>query len=105
MIEKHYIKDYIVFKDSTARVTGKEHLKAEIVARMVVNGEREIEYVMQHYGLSRAQVYAVLAYYYENQDELDKADAEFWQNDDLITRDDLLREIDARQTKPKDEGN
>jgi uncharacterized protein (DUF433 family) len=103
MIEKHYIKDYIVFMDGTARVAGKEHLKAEIVARMVVDGEREIEYVMEHYKMTRSQVYAVLAYYYENQDELDKADAEFWQNDDLMTRNNLLKEIDDRQTKPKDD--
>lgn len=73
MQAKTVIMDHIVFKDGEARIAGKEHLKAELVARMHVNGERDIEYVMEHYGLTRAQVHAALSYFYDNQETLDAA--------------------------------
>jgi|GEM_PF-879901 len=65
------IKSYVTFKDDEARIVGKEHLKAEYVARMHVDGNAPIEEVMEHYSISRAQVYGALAYYYENQTILD----------------------------------
>jgi len=98
MMEKHYIKDYIVFKDDTARVVGKEYLKAEIVARAVVDVKQTVDEVMTHYNLTRAQVHATLTYYYENQEDLDRANNTFWQNDDLMTRAKLLERINKRQS-------
>lgn len=72
MQAKAVIKDYIVFCDGEARIVGKEHLKAELVARRHVEGGNTIEEVMAHYPLTRAQVYAALAYFYENEDDLNR---------------------------------
>jgi uncharacterized protein with von Willebrand factor type A (vWA) domain len=53
-------------------IKGKEHLKAEMVARMVVDGDATIQQTMDHYGLSEAEVHAALTYYYDNRLELDR---------------------------------
>ncbi len=89
--------DYITFKDGEARITGKEHLKAELVARMHVNGERSIAYVMDHYGLTRSEVYAALAYYYENQGTLDEAYERAWRESKAVKSADFEAEIRTRQ--------
>lgn len=67
------IISHIVMKDGQARIGGKEHIKAEMVARMVVDGQYAIQDVMNHYGLTAGEVHAALAYYYDNQAELDAA--------------------------------
>ena len=67
------IVNHIVLKDGQARIEGKEHLKAEMVARMYVDGDATIEEVMAHYGLEAAEVHAAIAYYYDNQEALDAA--------------------------------
>lgn len=97
MQAEHYIKDYIAFKDGTARIMGKEHLKAEVVARMHTGGQATIEDVMEHYDLTRAQVHAVLAYYYENQAELDETYEESWNDPRVIKSSDLRQRIEANR--------
>lgn len=97
MQEKTAIKDYIVFRDGEARIVGKEHLKAELVARMHEKGNASIEYVMEHYDLSRSQVHAALTYYYENQEELDAAYEESWSDSRTIRSTDLRARIEARK--------
>lgn len=91
----------ITFKDGTARVVGKEHLKAEVVARMHTGGNASIEEVMEHYDLTRAQVHAVLAYYYENQVKLDVAYEETWNDPRLIKSADLCEKIRNRKNPPE----
>ena len=98
MQAKTVIKDYIVFKDGEARIAGKAHLKAELVARMHVSGDAPIEYVMEHYGLTRAQVHAALAYYYENQQALDEAYEASWAESQGIKSADLRARIEARMS-------
>lgn len=65
--------NHIVIKNGKAYIAGKEYLKAEMVARMYVDGDYSIEQVMEHYGLSAAEVHAALTYYYDNQPALDAA--------------------------------
>jgi uncharacterized protein (DUF433 family) len=67
------IINHIIVKDGEARIEGKEYLKAEMVARMYVDGDHTIEDVMSHYALTASQVHAAIAYYYDNQTELDAA--------------------------------
>lgn len=64
---------HIVIKDGQARIEGKDHLKAEIVARMYVDGDYSVEEIMGQYGLTAAEVHAAITYYYDNQPELDAA--------------------------------
>lgn len=91
------IRDYIVEREGEARLAGHEHLKAELVARMHVNGGRSIEYVMQHYHLTRAQVHAALVYFYENQQALDAAYQQSWSESQAVKSDDFMAEIESRQ--------
>jgi uncharacterized protein (DUF433 family) len=67
------LNSLLVSKDGEGHILGKEHLKAEMVARMVVDGDYPIEDVMAHYGLTASEVHAALTYYYDNQPELDAA--------------------------------
>lgn len=66
------VKAHIEFRDGHARIAGRT-LKAEYVARMHVAGKESIEAVMAHYQLTRAEVHAALAYYYDNRALLDAA--------------------------------
>lgn len=65
--------NHIVIRDSIAYINGHDHLKAEMVARMVVGGEHPIESVLEHYALTYEEVHSALAYYYDNQMALDEA--------------------------------
>jgi len=67
------ITNHIVMKDGQARLAGKEHLKAEMVARLYVDGDQSVEAIMEHYDLTAAEVYAAIAYYYDNRAALDAA--------------------------------
>lgn len=67
------IINHIIVRDDVAYIAGHDHLKAEMVARMVVDGGQDIEAVMAHYQLTYAEVHSALAYYYDNQVVLDKA--------------------------------
>lgn len=67
------IVNHIVMRDGQGRIEGKEHLKAEMVARMYVDGDYTIDEVMLHYGLTAGEIHAAIAYYYDNQAELDAA--------------------------------
>ncbi len=65
----------IIVKDGKATIVGHGHLKAEMVARLVVDGNQSVAETMEQYHLSPAEVHAALAYYYDNQAELDAAHA------------------------------
>ena len=91
------IRDYIIAREGEARLADFPHLKAELIARMHINGGRTIEEIMTHYDLPRAQVHAALAYYYENQAELDAAYEKSWTQSRAVKSDDFMAEIDARR--------
>jgi len=99
------IKSYIVFKDGEARIVGKEHLKAEYVARMHVDGKSSIEDVMEHYNISRPQVYGALAYYYENQTLLDDEYKRSWDESEGIHISEWRKTINQRYRKMQNQGD
>lgn len=61
---------HIEIRDGVGYLRGR-NLKAKMVARMHLWEHQPIAAVMQHYGLSAAEVYAALAFYYDNQAALD----------------------------------
>lgn len=99
MQEKTSIKSYIEFREGEAVIVDHPHLKAEYVARSHVNGGDSIEEVMEHYGLTRAEVYAALTYYYDNQAILDAEMESFWAEAKASgkTVEDLRKAIEARR--------
>ncbi|MDZ4669447.1 MAG: hypothetical protein SH821_01140 [Phototrophicales bacterium] len=76
--------NHVVITNGIPTVLDRGHLKAELVARMVVDDGYTIEQAMEHYNLSRAQMYSIIAFYYENQDYLDAEHKHKW---DLVHRD------------------
>lgn len=91
------IKDYIIERDGEARLADHQYLKAELVARMHVDGSRPVDYIMEHYGLTRAEVHAALAYYYENQQILDAAYERSWSESQAKKSDELMAKIKSRR--------
>jgi uncharacterized protein (DUF433 family) len=81
------VLSHIIIRNGTAYIDGQGFLKAEMVARMVVDGDYSVEATMQHYNLSAAEVHAALVYYYDNRHELDERLAK------------QLAEIDANSLK------
>jgi hypothetical protein len=67
------IVNHIIMIDGEGRIDRIASLKAEMVARLVVDGGYSIEAAMEHYRLSASEVHAALAYYYDNQHALDSA--------------------------------
>lgn len=65
------VVNHIVIIENQARIRGKEHLKAEMVARMYVDTDYTIKDVMEQYNLSAAEVHSAIAYYYDHRDALD----------------------------------
>lgn len=66
---------HIEMLNGHAMIAGR-HLKAKVVAGMVVRSGRDIEEVMRYYDLTRAEVHAALVYYYDNQDWIERELAE-----------------------------
>lgn len=66
------IINHIVMLDGQARIKAKPNLKAEMVARLYVDGDYAIEDVMAQYDLSASEVHSAIAYYYDNQTALDE---------------------------------
>jgi uncharacterized protein (DUF433 family) len=73
--------------------------KAEMVARMYIETDYTIEEVMEHYNLSASEVHAAIAYYYDNQEELDKQHqkAITWAEDNTLTIEQLKQKIASRK--------
>ncbi len=67
------IPNHIIITNGKATIAGHGGIKAELVARMVVDDGYTIEQTMENYNLSRAQVLSAMAFYYENQQILDEA--------------------------------
>lgn len=61
---------HIEIRDGTACLHGR-NLKAKMVARLHLWENRPVQDVMAHYDLSAAEVHAALAFYYDNQAQLD----------------------------------
>jgi uncharacterized protein (DUF433 family) len=99
-----HIITHITLQDGEGRISGKEHLKAEMVARMVVDGDHSIDEVAEHYGLSLGEVHAAVAYYYDNQAELDAAYAlalgEIREN--AMTLEKFKAKLNAKYTQDKE---
>ncbi|MDX2078936.1 MAG: hypothetical protein SFZ02_21060 [bacterium] len=95
------LTNHIIIKDGIAYIAERGHLKAEMVARMVVDGGYTVEETMEHYDLSASQVYSVLAYYYDNQTALDEAHEQKWANirENALNADEYLQKLKSRGEK------
>ena len=92
--------NHIFVKDNQAYIAGRSNLKAEMVARMVVDGAYSIEEVMEHYQLSAAEVHAAIAYYHDNHQELDRMQEQKWASihENALDAEDHLASLKARRS-------
>ncbi len=97
------IVNHIEIRDGTGYITGR-NVKAKMVARMYIWEKASIEEVMGQYRLTPAEVHDAIAYYYDNQEELD---AEYNANIELLKRtgtsSDKLKAIIAERQQSQDE--
>ncbi|MCC6802875.1 MAG: DUF433 domain-containing protein [Anaerolineae bacterium] len=69
------VVNHFEVRDGDLRMAGR-NLKVRMVIGMLVRAGASIEEVAEQYDLSRAEVHAVLAYYYDHQSEIDRYFAE-----------------------------
>jgi uncharacterized protein (DUF433 family) len=62
---------YIEIRDGQARLAGRV-TKVKMVISRIIHGQSTIEETMEQYGITRSEVYACLAYYYEHKDAIDR---------------------------------
>jgi len=67
------LKQHIIIKNGKGYLINYPHLKAHLVASMHMPGGATIEDVAEHYGIELADVYAAIAYYYDNHEEIERA--------------------------------
>lgn len=98
------VVNHIEIRDGRAYIQGTNK-KAEMVARMYVGTDYEIEDVMEQYNLTAAEVHATIAYYYDNQQELDARHqvAIQWAKENAMTLDKFKAKIAARQADDSQE--
>lgn len=92
--------NYIEIVDGRARIAGRRITVQDIVAMHVWNNS-PIEWIADEYDLSYAQIYAALAYYYDNKEAIDRA----FEDDERLARElatpseEVLARMRARQQK------
>ncbi|MCA9903688.1 MAG: DUF433 domain-containing protein [Anaerolineae bacterium] len=91
---------HIEIENGKAVIAGT-HLKAALVAAMVVRAGATIDETIAHYALTRAQVHSALAYYYDHQNAIEQAfdEAEDYVKGAGIAAEQHLRELRQRRVK------
>ncbi len=69
------VEHIFVDEDGIAR-TKNMNVKVRMIAVKHLEGGQMIEEIAEHYGITRSDVYAALAYYYDNKGEYDERDRE-----------------------------
>lgn len=90
--------NHIELVDGNAIIIGTT-LKAALVASMVVKANAAMEDIMEHFALSRAQVHAALAYYYDHENMIEATfqKAEHYVRQHGIDADEHLTHLRQRQ--------
>lgn len=63
---------HIEIRDGQARIVGRNLKVKMVISRLVHGTGASVEEVMEQYNLSRAEVLACLAYYYDHQAAIDR---------------------------------
>ncbi len=89
---------HIEIVNGQAMIQGK-NLKAKLVAAMVVKAGANIDETMEQYDLSRSEVHAALAYYYDHQEAIEQSfrEAETYVKQVGISADEHIAQLRARQ--------
>ena len=77
--------NHIEIRDEQARIVGRNVKVKMVISRLIHGTGATIEEVMEQYNLSRAEVYAVLAYYHDHKDAIDR----YFQEEDRFARENI----------------
>lgn len=66
------VVNHIEIRDGQARIAGRNLKVKMVISRLLHGTGATIEEVMEQYNLSRSEVYAVLAYYYDHKAKIDR---------------------------------
>jgi uncharacterized protein (DUF433 family) len=95
--------EHIEIRDGQARIAGRNVKVKMIISRLVYGTGATVEEVMEQYALSRSEVLACLAYYYDYQGMIEQ---HFQAQEEAVHQaavplDKLLADIRAREHHPK----
>jgi uncharacterized protein (DUF433 family) len=92
--------NHIEIRDGQARITGRNIKVKMVISRLLHGVETSVEEVMEQYGLSRSEVLACLAYYYDYQDAIERhfREQEEALHQAAIPLDELLMQMRQRKT-------
>ena len=90
--------NHIEIRDGQARIAGRNVKVKMVISRMIHGVPATIEEVMEQYNLSRAEVYAALAYYYDHQEAADR----FYEEEERYAREHIpsINTLKARLNAP-----
>lgn len=91
--------NHIEIRDGQARITGR-NVKVKMVISRLVHGEgATVDEVMEQYSLTRSEVLACLAYYYDHQAAIERhfQEQETALSQVAIPLDELMNRLRARQ--------
>ncbi len=71
---------HIELRDGQARIAGRQLKVKMVISRLIHGTGATIDEVMEQYSLSRAEVYAVLAYYFDHKEAIDR----FFEEEDRV---------------------
>jgi uncharacterized protein (DUF433 family) len=94
---------HIEIRDGQARITGRNVKVKMIISRLIHGTGAAVEEVMEQYQVSRSEVLACLAYYYDYRDAIDK---HFQAQEDAVHQtavplDELLTRLRERESPKK----
>ncbi len=89
---------HIEIIDGQAVIKGRR-LKAKLIASLHIQAGASVEEVMEQYDLSRSEVHAALAYYYDNQEAIEQSfqDAEAYVREVGVSSEALKARLRAKQ--------
>jgi uncharacterized protein (DUF433 family) len=96
--------NYIEVRDGKTVIAGTRITIKDIVALYVMN-HSPIEWIVENYSVTPAQIHAALSYYYDHQEEIDRAMREDEEalRQGAISADEHLAQLRARLPKTKDD--
>jgi uncharacterized protein (DUF433 family) len=92
--------NYIEIRDNRPLIAGTG-IKVAIIANMIVHHNTSIDWIVENYDLTPAQIHAALSYYYDHAEELDRYVRE---GDELarqlgVSSEEVLKAMRERQKK------
>jgi len=107
-VDKHYIFKTPGMVGGQAHIAGKR-LTVYMIAELYVHQNTSVARLMKGWPLTRSEIYAALAYYYDHVDEIEKILADWkreaQENHDPVREAELLAKAIARGDIPADDVN